>query len=83
MERGDEIVCQERPTCASGDSARDISSPPIHLLGPLFTIFFAFEQFLQWHHGHRAIAGIRPRPLTYLVLLDDGLHNLLGGLRIR
>jgi zinc and cadmium transporter len=28
------------------------------------------------------IAGIEPRPLTYLVLIGDGLHNFLGGLAV-
>jgi zinc and cadmium transporter len=47
-----------------------------------FAVFFALEQFLHSHHGHRAIPGVRPRPLTYLVLIGDGLHNLLGGLAV-
>jgi zinc and cadmium transporter len=44
-----------------------------------FALFFALEQFLHWHHCHRASAQCR-KPLTYLVLVGDGLHNLLGGL---
>jgi zinc and cadmium transporter len=47
-----------------------------------FVVFFALEQFLHWHHSHRAIPGVRPQPLTYLVLLGDGLHNFLGGLAV-
>lgn len=46
-----------------------------------FTIFLLLEQFLHWHHSHRAGAGAR-RPLTYLILIGDGLHNFLGGLAI-
>jgi zinc and cadmium transporter len=46
-----------------------------------FLIFFALEQFLHWHHCHRASAGCK-KPLTYLVLIGDGLHNFLGGLSI-
>ena len=46
-----------------------------------FAVFFALEQFLHWHHCHREYAGAR-RPLTYLVLLGDGLHNLLGGFAV-
>jgi len=49
------------------------------LLG--FTLFFALEQFLHWHHCHRAGADCK-KPLTYLILLGDGLHNFLGGLGI-
>jgi len=46
-----------------------------------FLIFFALEQFLHWHHCHRASATCR-QPLTYLVLIGDALHNFLGGLSI-
>jgi len=46
-----------------------------------FALFFALEQFLHWHHCHRASADCR-KPLTYLILLGDGLHNFLGGLGV-
>ncbi len=46
-----------------------------------FTVFFALEQFLHWHHCHRATA-ICKEPLTYLVLIGDGLHNFLGGVAV-
>ena len=46
-----------------------------------FTAFFILEQFFHWHHCHRAPGDSR-QPLTYLVLLGDGLHNFLGGLAI-
>lgn len=46
-----------------------------------FAIFFALEQFLHWHHCHRAYAECK-QPLTYLILIGDGLHNFLGGLSI-
>jgi zinc and cadmium transporter len=46
-----------------------------------FCIFLALEQLLHWHHCQRAVAECR-KPLTYLVLLGDGLHNFLGGLAI-
>ena len=46
-----------------------------------FTTFFALEQLLHWHHCHRAEAHCR-KPLTYLVLIGDGLHNFIGGLAI-
>jgi zinc and cadmium transporter len=49
------------------------------LLG--FTAFFVLEQFLHWHRSHSA--SPRPeRPEAYLILLGDGLHNLLGGLAV-
>lgn len=46
-----------------------------------FATFFAVEQFLHWHHCHRADTECK-QPLTYLVLLGDGLHNLLGGVAV-
>lgn len=46
-----------------------------------FSLFFGLEQFLHWHHCHRASADCK-QPLTYLILLGDGLHNFLGGLAI-
>jgi zinc and cadmium transporter len=46
-----------------------------------FTTFFALEQLLHWHHCHRAEADCK-KPLTYLILIGDGLHNFIGGLAI-
>lgn len=45
-----------------------------------FVAFFVFEQFLHWHHCHRPVA--RHGPLGYMILLADGLHNLIGGLAV-
>jgi zinc and cadmium transporter len=45
-----------------------------------FTLFLLLERVIQRHRHHRADGG--PRPLTYLILLGDGVHNLLGGLAI-
>lgn len=46
-----------------------------------FAAFFGLEQFLHWHHCHRADTACK-KPLTYLVLIGDALHNLLGGLAV-
>jgi zinc and cadmium transporter len=46
-----------------------------------FTVFFALEQFLHWHHCERAKSDCK-EPLTYLVLIGDALHNFLGGLGV-
>ena len=46
-----------------------------------FALFFALEQFLHWHHCHRASSDCK-KPLGYLILLGDGLHNFLGGLGV-
>lgn len=43
-------------------------------------VFFFLEQFLHWHHCHQPVA--RHKPVGYLILLADGLHNLIGGLAV-
>lgn len=46
-----------------------------------FVAFFFIEQFLQWRHCQRPIEDAR-KPLTYLVLLGDALHNFLDGVTV-
>jgi zinc and cadmium transporter len=45
-----------------------------------FVSFFVLEQFLHWHHCHRAVS--RHGPLGYLILVADGAHNFIGGLAV-
>jgi zinc and cadmium transporter len=45
-----------------------------------FVAFFALEQLLHWHHCHRPVS--QHRPLGYMILVADGLHNLTGGLAV-
>ena len=47
--------------------------------GGLFS-FFVLEQLLHWHHCHRPVAA--HRPVGYMILVADGLHNLIGGLAV-
>lgn len=46
-----------------------------------FAVFFVLEQLLHWHQCHHG-APDRRKPLTYLILIGDGLHNLIGGMAI-
>jgi zinc and cadmium transporter len=46
-----------------------------------FSAFFVIEQFLHWHHCHRNSAECK-QPLTYLILVGDGLHNFVGGVAV-
>jgi zinc and cadmium transporter len=46
-----------------------------------FVVFMVLEQLLHWHHCSKADA-ICKKPLTYLILIGDGLHNFIGGLAI-
>ena len=42
--------------------------------------FFLLEQFLHLHHCHRQ--RCEHRPLGYLILVADGVHNFIGGLAV-
>ena len=64
---------------AIADAPDDVSVFVWTLVG--FSLFFALEQLLHWHHCHRASSACR-QPLTYLVLIGDGLHNFLGGMGV-
>lgn len=46
-----------------------------------FSLFFLLEQFIHWHHCHK-IPSEHKAPVTYLILISDGLHNFIGGLTI-
>jgi zinc and cadmium transporter len=46
-----------------------------------FSIFFLLEQFVHWHHCHK-LPSEHKRPVTYLILIADGVHNFIGGLAI-
>ena len=51
-----------------------------------FSSFLLLEQLLHWHHSHRrqlrSNAEQDKQPVTYLILLGDAIHNLIGGLAI-
>lgn len=46
-----------------------------------FTSFLVLEQVLQWHHHHAGPAEPH-RPLGWLILIADGVHNFVGGLAV-
>jgi zinc and cadmium transporter len=45
-----------------------------------FVAFFVLEQFLHWHHCHRPVP--QHGPVGYMILVADGVHNLIGGLAV-
>lgn len=61
----------------------DIQNPQtisLLIIGGIF-IFFILEKFLHWHH-HDGLEDRHPHPLGPLILISDGLHNLIDGLLI-
>ncbi len=47
-----------------------------------FIVFFVLEKFLYWHHCHKYEGKCPVHPVSYLILVGDGLHNLIDGLVI-
>lgn len=45
-----------------------------------FIVLFVFEQFLHWHHCH--CSKLKHKPVSYSILMADGIHNLIGGLSV-
>lgn len=45
-----------------------------------FIIFFLIERFLHWHHCHDGKCDVHP--VSYLILIGDGIHNLIDGIII-
>ena len=43
-----------------------------------FCLFFVLEQFIRWYHEHYGIH--QKRPISYLVLVSDLVHNFIDGL---
>ena len=46
-----------------------------------FLAFYLLEQYLHWHHCHRG-ADCEQSPTGWLILIADGLHNLIGGIAV-
>jgi len=47
-----------------------------------FASFLALEQLLHWHHCQTGAAHGGRKPMTYLILIGDALHNFLDGMSV-
>lgn len=45
-------------------------------------IFFILEKYVHWRHCHKIASPEHPHPFSYVILLGDGLHNIIDGLII-
>lgn len=53
----------------------------LYVLGGIF-LFFVLEKFLLWRHEHALNAGSSIRPVGYMNLFADGVHNMIDGMII-
>ncbi len=80
---GDAFIHLLPEAFAEAESALAVS---LLVLTGFFT-FFVLEKFLHWHHVHAdepldAAEHARIHPLGHLVLVSDGMHNLIDGVAI-
>ena len=47
-----------------------------------FVGFFILEHNLQWHHCHLPGSAHETSHIGHMILIADGVHNLIGGLSI-
>jgi zinc and cadmium transporter len=47
-----------------------------------FIAFFILEKMIMWHHHHSSKHSSKVKPLGYLNLIGDGLHNFFDGIAI-
>ncbi|MGM0567879.1 MAG: ZIP family metal transporter, partial [Elusimicrobiota bacterium] len=58
-----------------------------HLRAPLiilggFVFFFILEQYLHWHHCHKAPQEHGKKPFSMMILIANGIHNFVDGILV-
>lgn len=65
------------------ESVEELGNEPktflLIILGIL--VFYVLEQFIHWHHCHKETHEHK-KPVSYLILIADGMHNLVDGLAV-
>ena len=61
-------------------SSSDATLPLFSYLIIGFCTFFILEQFIKWYHEHSSIH--QKKPVSYLILVSDIVHNFIDGLVI-
>ena len=66
------------------EALEDASNPALVSILIIFgiLIFFAVEKFLHWHHHGEDQSETHIHPVGKLVLVSDGVHNLIDGVII-
>ncbi|WGI17328.1 ZIP family metal transporter [Methanonatronarchaeum sp. AMET-Sl] len=54
---------------------------PLLIIGG-FVFFFILEQYLNWHHCHKAPEEHVKTPFSYMILIANGIHNFVDGILI-
>jgi zinc and cadmium transporter len=50
-----------------------------------FIVFFLLENVIHWHHGNKVLTHhhhTHRKPVTYLVLIADAVHNFMDGIAV-
>ncbi|MEX0920678.1 MAG: ZIP family metal transporter [Candidatus Pacearchaeota archaeon] len=45
-------------------------------------LFFILEKVIHWHHHHIAVGEEHTEPFSIMILIGDGVHNLIDGMII-
>ncbi len=54
---------------------------PFGVIGGIL-IFFILEKFIHWRHCHAGVCDTHDKPVVWINLVGDGMHNFIDGLII-